>query len=143
LADRLSPTSSGSSHPHCRIRNAAGAGRSNAVVKEFRRSSELLRNILLSLSASTAAGSRRSSDGSTVSSLSTAAHSPSGPAQQPPQQQQQQQQQTTFHSAAESTSYYSSALQAHRKVDGQWSSGSGGCNHNNIRRWWFRVVDVV
>ena len=108
VADRLSPGSHGQCHNSSSIRNAVG--RSNVVVKEFRRSSELLRNILLSLSASSAS-SRRSSDGSTVSSFSTAAaaHSPSGP------QQQQQQQQQTFLSAAESTSYYSSALQAHRK----------------------------
>jgi hypothetical protein len=104
VADRLSPGSHPQCHNNSSIRNAAG--RSNVVVKEFRRSSELLRNILLSLSASSAS-SRRSSDGSTVSSFSTAAHYPSGP--------HQQQQQQTFLSATESTSYYSSALQAHRK----------------------------
>lgn len=97
--DRLSPC-----HPNSSIRSTSP--RSNAVIKEFRRSSELLRNILLSLSASSVS-SRRSSDGSTVSSLSTAVAASLVVGSQ----QQQQQQQMT----AESTSSYVNALQAHRK----------------------------
>ncbi|KAI9566032.1 hypothetical protein GHT06_009831 [Daphnia sinensis] len=98
-ADRLSPC-----HPHSSSGIRSTSPRSNAVIKEFRRSSELLRNILLSLSASSAS-SRRSSDGSTVSSISNAV-APSLVVAPPPQQ----------HMTAESTtSSYVSALQAHRK----------------------------